>query len=54
MIICNFLVATAQIFAYFASILIQYSSTVYRDHAGLGFLAPQNQLNIYFVTTRQD
>ena len=39
-------------------IIIQYSSTVYRDHKGLGFLAPKyhpkNQLNIYFMTSRQD
>ena len=32
--------------------IIQYCSTVYKDNEGLGFLA-QNQLNIYFVTSRQ-
>ena len=35
-----------------------YSRTVYRDHEGLGFfvpkIPPQNQLNIYFVTSKQD
>ena len=35
--------------------ILQYSSTVYRDHEGLGFLAPKYlpkhmQLNIYFLT----
>ena len=34
--------------------IIQYSSTVYRDYEGLGFLAPKYQLNICFVTSRQD
>ena len=37
--------------------IIQYSSTVYRDQGGYGFLAlkyhPKNQLSIYFVTFRQ-
>ena len=39
-------------------LIIQCSSTVYKDHEGLGFLVPkylpQNQLNIYFVTSTQD
>jgi len=39
-------------------LIIEYSSTVYRDHKGLGFLAPKlhpkNQINVYFVTSRQD
>ena len=34
--------------------IIQYSSTVYRYRAGLGFLAPKYQLNIYFVTSKQN
>ena len=39
------------------SFIIQYSSTVYRDHRGYGFLAlnyhSKNQLDIYLVTSRQ-
>ena len=34
--------------------IIQYSSSVCKDHGGQGFLAPpQKQLNIYFVRSRQ-
>jgi len=33
---------------------MQYSSTAYRDHEGLGFLASKKQLYIYFATSRQD
>ena len=37
--------------------IIQYGSTVYKDHEGLGFIAQKhhpNQLDIYFVTSRKD
>ena len=38
-------------------VIIQYSTTVYRDYGSYGFLfpkiSPQNQLDIYFVTSRQ-
>ena len=41
---------------WYKKIIIQFSSTVYRDHEGWHFLpkiAPQNQLFIHFVISRQ-
>ena len=44
------------LFPYSTIFVIQYNSTVYRDHENQGFLAlisPRNQLNIYIETFRQ-